>query len=37
MRSLLVIEHQIAPHALLGVADGLIGMELDLFIFETPP
>ncbi len=37
MRPDLVIEGHVARHPLLGSADRLIGMEIHLFVFETPP
>ncbi len=37
MRPELIIEGQIAAHPLVGVADSLVGVQIDLFIFETPP
>ncbi len=37
MRPDLIVEGHVARHPLLGVGDGLIGMEIDLFIFEAPP
>ena len=37
MRPDLIIEGHVAGHPVLGVADSLIGMEIDLLIFETSP
>ena len=37
MRPELIVEGHVARHPLLGVEDGLVGMEVDLFIFEAPP
>jgi hypothetical protein len=37
MRPELIIEGQIPCQPLLGIVNGLVGMEIDLFIFETPP
>lgn len=37
MRPDLIIEGQVARHALLGVVDGLVGMKIDLLILEAPP
>ncbi len=37
MRPELLVEGQVAYHALARSADSLIGVEIDLFIFETPP
>lgn len=37
MRPDLIVEGHAARHPLLGVADSLVEMEIDLFIFETPP
>jgi hypothetical protein len=37
MRPDLFVEGHVARHPLMGVANGLVGVEIDLFIFETPP
>ena len=37
MRPSLVLELQTVRLPLLGCADGLIGVQLDLLIFHTPP
>jgi hypothetical protein len=37
MRPDLIIEGDVAGHPFLGMADGLVGMEIDLFVFEAPP
>ena len=37
MRPDLIVERQVLCHSLLGLMDGVIGVEIDLLIFETPP
>lgn len=37
MRPELIIEGQVTYHPVLGVSDGLVRVQIDLFIFETPP
>jgi len=37
MRRELILEGQVARHSLLGIADGLVGTEIDSFIVEAPP
>ncbi len=33
----LIAEGHVARHPLVGIADGLVGMKIDLFVFEAPP
>ena len=37
MRPDLIREGHVAGHPVMGVSDSLIGMEIDVLIFETPP
>lgn len=37
MRSDLIVECQVPRHRLLGLADGVVSVEIDFFIFETSP